>query len=220
MIKNMSWVIASLVLVTNLACTSDGATFELNFTVGNFSGVFGSSAVPNDPVTGSIDWEAAAISAPVLSFDSIRLTLDGHNYAAGEIGYNRADFPFGGIELIGGTINGVNSMASFTDDFWIRWDRNSLMPFDFSYTSSQRYGFWSAYESNPGSFTAFSISEVPEPSIFSLFAFGLLAYFMKTLPNSRAQYCAKQFTQPTPVGHLSFAFAVDIIQPAWLNSGR
>jgi len=192
MFKNTSWIIVSFVLyaIVALAPNSDGATFEMNFVVSNFSGDFGSSAVPNDPVTGSINWEAVGISDPVLSFDSISLTLDGHNYTVGEIGYSRTDFPFTGIDEIGGIINGVGGMASFTDDFWLRWDRNTLMPFDFSYTSSQRYGFWSAYESNPGSFTSFSISEVPEPSVVSLFSIILLVFIIKTVPESREQYDA------------------------------
>ena len=186
MFKNTSWRIASLALfaIAILAPNSDGATFEMNFAVSNFSGGFGSSAVPNDPVTGSIDWEAVGIGDPVLAFDYINLILDGHNYTVGEIGYSRTDFPFSGIDEIGGIING-GGMASFTDDFWLRWDRNTVMPFDFSYTSSQRYGFWSAYESNPGSFTSFSIREVPEPSIVSLFVIGLLVLSENILAKSR-----------------------------------
>jgi hypothetical protein len=39
------------------------------------------------------------------------------------------------------------------------------MILELAYTSSQRYGFWSAYESDPGSFTDFGITEIPGPSV-------------------------------------------------------
>jgi hypothetical protein len=168
-------LIASIGLMAALGSAADAAIYQLDFEVTNFEGVFGSSPTPTDPVTGSIIWEAGGIRDPIQSFDSIYLILDGHTYGAGEIGYSRLDFPYSGIELIGGTITGIGSMSKFTDDFWLRWDRNSLTPFDFSYTSSQRYGFWSAYESNPGSFTSFSITEVPEPAFESLVLLGLVA---------------------------------------------
>jgi hypothetical protein len=128
-------------LIAAFGSAADAAIFELDFVVTDFEGVFGSSPTPTDPVTGSIIWEAGGIRDPIQSFDSIRLTLDGYTYKSDEIGYSREDFPYSGIELIGGTITGVGGMYKFTDDFWIRWDRNSLTPFDFSYTSSQRYGF-------------------------------------------------------------------------------
>src|SRR5690348_5491616 len=112
MIKSTLLIIASLSLGIILGPNSDGATFELNFTASNFSAAFGSPAAPNDPVSGSLVWEAAGIREPILSLDSISLTLDGHNYAVSEIGYDRADFPYNGIELVGGTINGLNTMVA------------------------------------------------------------------------------------------------------------
>lgn len=144
-------------------CLGKAGTFRLDFTTSNFQAVFGSEPVPTDPVTGSIVWEAAGIREPIQSFDSIHLILDGHTYDVSEIGYEREDFPYVGIELIGGTITGVDGIAKFTDDFWLRWDRNSLTAFDFEYSSSKRYGFWYSFIYDSGTFTTFSIVEVPEP---------------------------------------------------------
>jgi hypothetical protein len=152
----------SLIALMASVCTGGAATFRLDFTTSNFQGVFGSEPVPTDPVTGTIVWEAGGIREPIQSFDSIHLILDGHTYDVSEIGYVREDFPYAGIELIGGTLNG-DGIAESTDDFWVRWDRNSLTPFDFSYSSSQTHGIWTSSMFDPGTFTAFSIVEVPEP---------------------------------------------------------
>jgi hypothetical protein len=44
--------------------------------------------------------------------------------------------------------------------------------------------------------------------------------FLESLPLARRGWSANNSLQPTPVGRLGSAFAVDIIRPAWLSSGR
>lgn len=166
---NARLVLGVLVTLATLVWSSHGSTFRLDFTTSHFDPVFGSEPVPTDPVSGTIIWEAADIRGTIQAFDSMQLVLDGHTYSVGEIGYVREDFPYVGIELIGGTLNGVDSMVKFSDDFFLNWDRNSLTPFGFSYTSSQRYGFWTSSVFDPGTFTTFSITQVPEPGSAGIF---------------------------------------------------
>jgi hypothetical protein len=116
-------LIASFVSFVILADVARGGTFRFDWEVASVNNVYG-FPMPTIPLTGSVTWEAAGIREPIQLFDSIDLTLDGHTYGVGEIGYRQSDFPFVGIELIGGTLTGINSILEDTDDFWLRWDRN------------------------------------------------------------------------------------------------
>lgn len=157
-----------LILSAILVGATNAATIRLDFTVGNFTSGNGNPP-PTNFISGSILWEALGVRNPVLSFDSISLSIDGHNYTTSEIDYGE-NAPLPGLEVIGCKLNGITTIKSQTDDFWIRWYQNTLTPLDFIFSSSHVFDIWSAYK--PG-FTSFSISEVPEPSsVFLLFFAG------------------------------------------------
>lgn len=169
MSRNLSTLTASLVLFTAAPLTARADTFIMHFQVAGFA-VSNGNPPPVDPVTGTIVWEATGIHDPVQSFDSIDLTLDGHSYSIEEIGFLPWPYPPGDV-VIGGTISGVQALVNLTDDFSIEWNQSSLIPDGFIYSSSRLSGIWTV--GDPTSFTAFSITEVPEPSTISLFSFVL-----------------------------------------------
>jgi hypothetical protein len=167
---NYSCSIASLALFSAITTTASAATFSLTFEVTGFHS-FNGNLPPTDPVFGTIIWEAPGIHDPIQSIDSINMTLAGHSYSVGEIGYVRE----GGLNMIGGISEGVDMMLDSTDDFWISWDPNTLTPSDFAYTSAERSGLWYANGFPPGSFPTFSITQVPEPSSTALVGLAFLS---------------------------------------------
>jgi hypothetical protein len=172
--KNLSYLSATVCLFAAITTSASGATFLMRFEVTRFGSLNGSPP-PTDPVTGTIMWESTGIHDPIFSIDSINMTIGGHPYSIGEITY----VPPGSYDyeaLIGGSASGPRTMNDRTDDFWIRWDQaNTLLPYDFAYTSSATSGMWYTSDwggSNPSG--SFSIIEVPESSaasIFGLFVF-------------------------------------------------
>jgi hypothetical protein len=163
------WLVAA-------AAHCPAAIFHADFSVTGFAPSNGNAA-PTDPVSGTIVWNAADIHSDIQSFVSINLTMDGHTYSVGEIGYFRVASPttWNGV---GGLIPGPGSIWNGYDNFWIEWDSASLAPLSFAYASSQRSGIWdveSIYQ--PAAFQAFSIAPAeitpaPEPSSAALLIVG------------------------------------------------
>jgi hypothetical protein len=165
--KKAFTLVASLILFTAGLLTVRADTFMMHFQIAGFA-VSNGNPPPTDPVTGTIVWEATGIHDTIQSFDSINLTLDAHNYSIWEIGL--LDFGSFAVE-IGGTTNGAGGVVNSTDDFFIQWDKIVLRPYFFTYTSERLSGIWQATTEN---FSAFSITQVPEPSTVSLVALALL----------------------------------------------
>ena len=147
-----------------LISTAHADPFLMSFTATGFFPGVGSNPAPQDPVTGSIVYEAASISSLIDSLLSISLTIDGHTYALGEIGF--------GSGVVGGTISGVNAVTSGTDDFFIAFSESTQTAAFFVYASSTNtFPTWIS-----GTFSNFSIvpfAPVPEPETLALVAIGL-----------------------------------------------
>jgi hypothetical protein len=156
-------VIGSVLCFVAAAGHCRAATFYTEFTVAGFP-VSNGNAAPTDSVSGTVVWTAADIHANIQSFVSINLTLDGHSYSVGEIGYYRLDSPPTWNGIGGLTGGGADGIANGHDDFWIQWDSASLTPVSFAYSSSERSGIWQVFTRNdPTCFEAFSIVPAPEP---------------------------------------------------------
>jgi hypothetical protein len=80
--------------------------------------------------------------------------------------------PFGSNQEIFGLLNG-NSIFNGTNDFSIRWNETTLIPFNFLYAASSTPGIFLS-----STFTQISVTAaaaVPEPSSLALLAVGVAA---------------------------------------------
>jgi hypothetical protein len=218
MSKHISRLVKFMILCAAVPITTHAGSFMMYFEVTGFPASNGNPP-PTDPVIGTIVWEAAGIHDPIQSFDSINLPLDSHIYSVDEIGVPPSGYPMTD-GLIGGTLNQVYQVVDHTDDFSIEWNQNSLTPFDFTYSSSQRSGIWFVSINSPVNFTAFSITEIPEPSAIALFSLGLLGtgiWWFRRATIQHNKHEPNKSPEPTAVGAGSSAIAVHVTSRRWLS---
>jgi hypothetical protein len=145
--------------------------FTVQFTAQNFVAVFPGYNVPDDPVAGTVVYNAANINAKIDSLISITLTIDGHTYDTAQVGYS----VLGTGNYIGGLKNGVTGIGWPSDDFWFGWDMvdwKKYGPNGFNYMSIAHNGWCSTMD-----YKNFSITEsapVPIPGALWLLGSGLL----------------------------------------------
>jgi hypothetical protein len=152
MSKTNNWM-AALVLCGVLITAVSAKPITMHFTASGFQ-ISNSNPAPDDPVTGTIVWDAASPNADVGSITSITLTVGGHTYSVSEIGYG-ALFGHG---VIGGFYGGGPAgVEVLTNDFWIIWDKPTLLPLQFMYASASLSGIWEASQ-----FDSFSITAEPD----------------------------------------------------------
>jgi len=151
--------------------------FRIDFNITGFD-ISNGNNPPTNPVTGWIKYEAPSITGNIQSIADISLTIDGYSYSTSDVGFTQS----GPYQFIGGvldppfTLNPVTTVASLTNDFWIRWDQSTLIPDNFIYSSANVSGGWDAWYALDD-FTHFSISAVPVPPALWLFGSGLLGLF-------------------------------------------
>ena len=161
MFRKLIGAIVGLAMM-GMAGTANAIPIEMSFAATDFSG--GAA-----PVSGAFTWDAASTTATIDSLLSVSLTIAGHTYTLGEVGFiSPIDASLG--DTIGGVINGVCCIGGGTDDFTIDWDRESGDPNTFTYIFLGLEDFPSS-----NTFSSFSITatEIPEPSTLALFATGL-----------------------------------------------
>lgn len=151
--------LAGMAVLWAISFASSAIPITMQFSVTGFA-----SGAPTNPVSGTIVWDAASVTSPINSLTSINLTIAGHVYTIGEIGFTDG--------LIGGTVSGVNAVVGGTNDFFIAYNRAAATPSTFAYASTPP-----AFLGIGNTFTAFSITApqaVPEPSAMLLLGVGLL----------------------------------------------
>lgn len=156
---------ALVALLVMVACSASAVPVTTSFTAAGF----GSAGAPTDPVSGTIVWEADSPASPIKSLTSIELTIGGHAYPLGEVGF--ASPYFGTTDLIGGQIFGINTIYANTDDFWLMFDRASLAPTQFVYASADVPN--QIFFSSTVSSSRIDANSVPEPSTFALLGLAL-----------------------------------------------
>ena len=150
-----------------LAGAAHAIPITLSFTAAGF---VGPDPAPNDPLSGTIVYEAASVTSPIESLISISLTIGDHTYTLDEIGFVND----GTSAIVGGLEGGVLGSGNFMDDFWIVWEPPTLLPLNFLYAALvSPAGIWET-----STFSQFSVAAaVPEPAPLVLLAFGIGGMF-------------------------------------------
>ncbi len=166
-------LIAMALLVCGAAGVVQAATIDLAYEVTGFVPLLGSTTAPQDPVSGSIVYESLSDTnfSPV-SLTSVSMTIMGHSYTVGELGFNTT----GGINtIIYGLLNG-QAIYSGTDDFWLQFNWWTPSGLDFAYTTPAipAVGAWNIY-GGAGQFTKLTLTPRGSPPAVPLPASGLLA---------------------------------------------
>jgi hypothetical protein len=139
----------------------------ITFTAAEFTNLVDSTPAPEDPVSGTIVYDAASLNAPINSLTSISLSIAGHTYALGEVGF----LSDSGIGYVGGLIDGVTGSGNFENDFLIVWDMLALVPLQFLYATEDSSGIWYTL-----AFSQFTVTDasVREPNTIFLLVLGFL----------------------------------------------
>ena len=120
---------ALLVALVVVSTAAAAVPVTMTFTASGFA----PAGAPQDPVSGSVTWEAAGFPGTITALTGINLTIDGHAYTLGEIGF--VD-PFSiNFKLIGGVGGAVTGLAAGTDDFQL-FMSHAGADVGFAYTSS------------------------------------------------------------------------------------
>jgi len=152
---------ALLVALVVVSTAAAAIPVTMTFTASGFV-----TGAPQDQVSGSVTWEAAGFPGTITALTGINLTIAGHVYTLGEIGF--VD-PVGPFKLIGGTLNAVAGLNGGTDDFQIIMAHDGGVA-DMAYTTQ---GTVAGFGAGTVSLDVIVGTSVPAPMTLVLFGLGL-----------------------------------------------
>lgn len=150
-----------LFLLFALVGPASAIPITLQFSASGFP-----AGAPQDPVTGTIVWEAASVTAPIESLTSIDLMIDGHIYNLAEVGFLDTG---GGVTTIGGIINGPNGWGPSTNDFFMYYRIPTSALEGFVYATANLSDTFGAANIQ----SSVTATHVPEPATLALLGLGL-----------------------------------------------
>jgi hypothetical protein len=143
------------------AAPAQAITVHLDFTA-NFA-----AGSPETTVAGQFTYEAPSLTSEITSLTSVDLTISGHTYTLGELGFAGSFFP--GDELIGTTDPALGHAVLGKDTFSLSFHLADGTPNSFAYGTSSPEGI-----ATSTSFSQFSLTAVPEPATWALLFTGFL----------------------------------------------
>ncbi len=166
----------SMLVAAALMLVHGGIAHAVPVTL-DFTAIGFSSSAPESSVTGTLVYEAdSAAAITINSLTSIDLTIAGHAYTLGEVGFIS---PFGVTQnIVGGILDGtfcpVSCIPHGINDFWLQWDAVAQIGVGFAYSVTGGT-LWTTPR-----FTEFKITaaSVPEPKPITLLGIGLLAVWI------------------------------------------
>jgi hypothetical protein len=149
-------------------------SFDANFPAGS----------PQTLVSGSFIYDAATLTSPIGYLINVDLTIAGHTYTVGELGFTVLP---NGEELIGTASPELGAGASGTNNFFLQYyaDFGFAEPFFLSYCTATSN--ICAISSSYSFFSVTAITAVPEPATWSLLLTGLFGAGLLSSLKTRAK---------------------------------
>jgi hypothetical protein len=145
----------------------------VSFVATDFVPDIGSTPSRVSQVSGSIVYDAASVTAPINSLTSINLSIDGHSYSIGEVGFEN----YTNVVYIGGLISSVRSLVPGSNDFFLSYELSPATGFSFVYsTRNSSAAVWEATRFVALSITsaATEVATVPTLSGYGVIMLALL----------------------------------------------
>lgn len=159
--RYLSSTIAGAILMFGIGSSAHAIPITLEFTVTDIPPTsLAKLPPPVDTISGMIVYEAEALGATIDSLTSISLDIGSDSYTLAEVSF-LSPFGISPLDMIGGTITGVNAVTTHTRDFFLMFDRVAGTGVEFTFASTEAFGIWEATNFSQFSLGTVSVAEPP-----------------------------------------------------------